>query len=159
MKRILFIPIICILLACGSSQRAVKEVERTLKGEWTVESVDIDTELPLSIKLFNDAGLDCFTGSNWKFVANNNSGKYKLSGFDCDHEERYFIFTVEKMNDGISGDILLKPVDAKGDSQNNNKGFRITVNYLDDNTMTWRQYVNYGGRRISIDMNFKSTQL
>lgn len=144
------------LVGCGGAQKAVNEVKSTLKGEWTIQSVDVDSELDLTIKLLNDATTDCFEGSNWRFIANNNSGMYKLSGFDCANAERNFYYTVEKMNDGISGDILLKPVNADGESIGNNQGFRITVNYLDENTMTWTQYVNYGGRRVQIDMNFKS---
>lgn len=153
MKKILILTVTFCFLACGAS-KTVRESKKTIKGNWTLTSVKSSAIGDLKISLLSDANRGCFENSTWQFIPNNNTGTYNLSGIDCDSDLRYFIFTIDEI-DETTGlyNFLLKPTNERGKSETNN-GFRLQLTSLSESNMQWQQIVNLDGKPITINMNF-----
>ncbi|WP_418513105.1 lipocalin [Corallibacter sp.] len=153
-KLMLFIVAVA-LVACGSTKTQTTNLsKRIMKGYWALNTITYSQSGEFNVTLFNDATADCFKGSTWRFIPNNNTGIYTLSGLDCDNTEKHFVSTFDKI-DKDSGlyDFLLKPTNEKHKSETNN-GFRVSLTHLDDTTMQWQQTVSLDGKPFTIYMNF-----
>lgn len=150
------LPLVLLLVffySC-SAPKTVRTSKKIIKGEWLLSNVSYSADAKYTISLLNDASSACFENSNWKFIPNNNTGTYSINKSECLTGERYFIFTIQEV-DAATGyyDFLLKPTDSKGKSADN-RGFRLHLNYLDDNKMTWSQKINTNGDEVTILMDF-----
>jgi hypothetical protein len=104
--------------------------------------------------MFNDTSAECFEGTNWRFIPNNNTGNYNVDNADCPTGQRDFIFTIQEIDQSTGlYDFLLKPTNAKGKSDTN-AGFRLRLAQLNENTMRWEQTVNLDGKPFKINLNF-----
>ncbi|WP_179334135.1 lipocalin family protein [Winogradskyella costae] len=153
MKKIALLCLTVCFLACGTS-KTVRQSKKTIKGDWTLNSIKSSAIGDLKITLLSDAEKTCFENSTWQFVPNNNTGTYTLSGSSCDTEQRYFTFTIDEVDENTGlYDFLLKPTNEKGKSETN-AGFRLELTSLSETTMQWEQLVTLDGRPITITMNF-----
>ena len=156
MKHILtFIVAAVLLTSCGAS-KVVRQAESTFKGSWNLNSITYPGATgDYAVTLFNDTSKMCFEGSDWFFVANNNTGTYNIAKASCPSGERNFIWTVQEVNPQTGNyDFLLKPVNEKGDSTTGNTGFRVNLVNLTETTMVWEQTVTVEGNPFTIRMNF-----
>lgn len=153
-KIILLIVLAGTILSCGTS-KTVRTSKKVIKGEWVLDKISYSEYGSFRITFFNDASKDCFEGSNWKFIPNNNTGTYAISKVNCLKGDRNFIFTIQEV-DPETGlyDFLLKPTDAKNKSDDN-KGFRLRLTRLNESEMEWEQTASIDGKTIKINMNFK----
>jgi hypothetical protein len=144
-------------LSCGTP-KTVQESRKVLKGYWTLNSISYDSSGKFNVTLFNDTSVECFNGSNWRFIPNNNTGNYTIENSNCPTGQRDFIFTIQEI-DPATGlyDFLLKPTDAKGRSETN-VGFRLRLAQLNESSMRWEQTVNLDGKPFKINMNFSKIQ-
>ena len=159
MKKIAFLLIASVLVACGGGKTSSKPKEtrglnKTIKGEWTLQSVTYNQKGKFDITLLNDTSKECFEGSSWKFVPNNNRGTYTINNDDCSTGGRNFVFVVQEI-DKTTGyyDFLLKPTNEKFQSETN-QGIRLRLAYLSETNMTWEQTVSVEGKPFVISMNF-----
>ena len=141
------------LLSCGAS-KTVRESKKEIKGEWSLDAINYSEKGTYNVTLLNDVTKECFEGSTWEFIPNNNTGKYTIYNSECDLGPRYFIFTIQEV-DSQTGlyDFLLKPTDEKGKSATN-QGFRLSLTSLTDATMQWQQTVSLEGKPFIITMEF-----
>ncbi|MDO1502317.1 lipocalin family protein [Winogradskyella maritima] len=154
MKKIILGLLTVCFLACGAS-KTVRESRKVIKGDWMLSSVSSSAIGDLKITLLNDSTKDCFEGSNWSFVPNNNTGTYTLNGTGCNDEERNFVFVIDEIDEATGlYDFLLKPTDKRGRSEAN-VGFRMNLTALSDTDMIWTQNANLDGSNITISMKFK----
>jgi|SRR5690554_3076367 hypothetical protein len=154
MKRIILFTALAVnILACGPS-KTVTDSYKVMKGYWTLTDITYDRSGRFNITLFDEASANCFEGSSWRFIPNNNTGRYTIEGAGCSSGERHFIFTVQEI-DKETGlyDFMLKPTNAKGKSDDN-RGIRLRLAQLDDQTMRWQQTVSVEGQPFTISMNF-----
>lgn len=157
MKRIIILLIISTLYISCSTPKTVIQSKKVIKGEWVLNTVTINEEGNFAITLFNDASKECFEGSIWRFIPNNNSGLYTLSSENCDPGDRNFVFTIQEMNEENQlYDFLLKPTNDKLKSENNT-GFRINLTQLSDTSMEWKQTVLVDKLPFTITMSFTKT--
>ena len=149
MKKIMIFIFALTLFSCGASKN-VRLKEKVIKGNWVLNKIDYSKTGDYKVTMFNDSAKECFEGSAWKFVPNNNSGTYAINNSDCVNGERDFIFVVQEI-DADSGyyDFLLKPKNNK-----DNSGFRLQLTELSETTMQWKQYLNVDGTQFIINMNF-----
>lgn len=152
-KLIVLVVLVTAMLSCGVS-RTVQESRKVIKGNWSLDTITYSESGTFNVSLFNDTSKECFEGSNWRFIPNNNTGIYSINGSECTNGDRNFIFTIQEM-DATSGlyDFLLKPTNSKGRSVDN-IGFRVRLAHLDDTTMRWEQTVLLEGNPFIISMNF-----
>ena len=153
MKKLLLSLIIITLLSCGGT-KTVRESKKVMKGDWTLSSINYNQPGTFKVKLLNDASKECFEGSTWQFIPNNNTGNYTVNNTNCSTGMRYFIFTIQEIDESTGlYDFLLKPTNEKKKSETNS-GFRLQLTQLSDTDMQWRQTVSIEGKPFTINMNF-----
>jgi hypothetical protein len=149
MKNLIVVALSLILFSCGASKN-VRTKEKIIKGNWTLNKIVYSKTGDYKVTMFKDSPKECFEGSSWKFVPNNNTGTYAINSTNCVSGERDFIFVVQEI-DAASGyyDFLLKPKNSE-----NKEGFRLQLTELSETTMQWKQYLNVDGTQFIINMNF-----
>ncbi|WP_166960246.1 lipocalin family protein [Yeosuana marina] len=153
MKKILLIFLAIGLFSCGSS-KTVRDSKKVIKGDWTLNSITYSEIGKYNVTLLNDTSKDCFEGSTWQFIPNNNTGTYSINETSCTTGVRNFVFTIQEVNaDTGLYDFLLKPTDAKHKSDTN-QGFRLSLTSLSEVSMQWQQTVYVDGKPFTITMNF-----
>lgn len=155
MKKLLILMFTLALVSCGASKSATVVInKKTLKGEWTLSKITYSKTGSYNVSLFEDASKECFEGSVWKFVSNNNTGTYTISGLDCKSGERKFVYVVESIDEATGlYDFLLKP-----DNNPNKKGYRLKLKQANDNFMQLQQTISVNGSPFIINMNFIKNQ-
>ncbi|AFL82167.1 hypothetical protein Aeqsu_2716 [Aequorivita sublithincola DSM 14238] len=154
MKKILILALVAVTaFACGTP-KTVQESRKVIKGYWTLDNVSYGSSGKFNVQLFNDTSAECFEGSTWRFIPNNNTANYNIDNPDCPTGERNFIFTIVEI-DPASGlyDFIIKPTNAKGKSEDNT-GFRVHLSQLNESSMRWEQTVSLDGKPFKINMNF-----
>ncbi|SDS56027.1 Lipocalin-like domain-containing protein [Polaribacter sp. KT25b] len=149
MKNLIVVALSLILFSCSATKN-VRTKEKIIKGNWTLNKIAYSKTGDYKVTMFNDSPKECFEGSSWKFVPNNNSGTYDINNTNCVNGERDFIFVVQEI-DAVSGyyDFLLKPKNNE-----NNVGYRLQLTELSETTMQWKQYLNVDGTQFIININF-----
>ncbi len=155
MKRIAaFLAFVVILSSCGVS-KTVRTSRKVIKGNWTLSTITYSERGTYNVTLLGDATKDCFEGSTWQFVPNNNTGTYTVSDPACSIGDRHFVFTIQEVDEETGlYDFLLKPTNEKHKSETN-QGFRLKLSSLSDSTMQWQQTVTVDGKPFIISMNFE----
>ncbi len=140
---------VATLFSCGAS-KTIKSKEKTIKGNWVLNTITYSKTGDYNVTMFDDTTKECLEGSEWKFVPNNNSGVYAITGANCISGEREFIFVIQEI-DEISGyyDFLLKPKNNES-----NIGFRVDLSELTASTMRWQQNLTVNGTPFIINMDF-----
>ncbi len=153
MKQIIVLLLTLSVLSCGTTN-VVRNSEKDLKGTWTLNSFNYSKTGVFNVNIFDDASTDCFEGSTWEFVPNNNTGTYQINSSGCATGERNFNFYIQEI-DQATGlyNFMLKPTNAKGKSDNN-QGYRLKLAGITETTMQWRQTVTLDGSPFTIFMNF-----
>lgn len=154
MKKILILALIAATAFSCGTPKTVQESKRVIKGYWTLDNITYGTSGTFNVTLFNDTSVECFEGSTWRFIPNNNTGTYTIDNPDCPTGERNFIFSIIEI-DPASGlyDFMVKPTNAKGKSDTD-VGFRLRLSQLNDSSMQWEQTVTLEGKPFKININF-----
>lgn len=152
-KLLLFSTAILLFVACGTPATVIQS-KKVLKGYWTLDNISYSEAGTFNVTIFNDTSKECFEGTTWRFIPNNNTGIYTVNDGNCPTGDRNFIFTVQEI-DKETGlyDFLLKPTNAKGKSEDNS-GFRVRLTQLTESSMQWQQTVMLDGKPFNINMNF-----
>lgn len=156
MKKItlLSLSIITLFLASCGGTKVVRDSKKEIKGYWTLNTVSYNEEGDFIVSLFDIASKECYEGSSWRFIPNNNTGNYTINGTDCPNGEYYFIFTIQEINQETGlYDFLLKPTDAKKKSMTN-AGVRLQLTQLSETNMQWQQTLTLDDKPFTISMNF-----
>ncbi len=157
MKKLsLMLILVVIVAACGP--KTVQQSKKVIKGYWTLDAITYGESGKFDVNIFNDMSKECFEGTSWRFIPNNNSGLYTVNNGDCPTGDRHFIFTIQEMDkDTGLYDFLLKPTDSKHKSEDGS-AFRLRLTQLDGSTMQWQQTANLEGKPFKINMNFSKTE-
>jgi len=158
MKKLILLAFLgSLVLSCGVP-KTVKESKKVIKGNWTLDNISYSESGTFNVTIFNDTSKECFEGTTWKFVPNNNRGLYTVDNANCPTGERYYVFTIQEI-DTTTGlyDFLLKPTDAKYKSVDKT-GFRLRLAQLSGSSMRWEQTVQLDGKPFTIQMNFSKIE-
>lgn len=153
-KTILFLLLASMVISCGTPKTVIQS-KKVIKGYWSLDLISYSEPGTFDVTLFNDVSKECFIGSTWRFIPNNNTGIYTITDASCvPTGDRNFNFTIQEI-DATTGlyDFLLKPTDAKQKSTDNT-GFRLQLIQLTETTMQWEQTVSVEGKPFKIYMNF-----
>lgn len=153
MRHLILLLLTATLISCGTS-KTVRDSRKTIKGDWTLNSITYSEAGTYNVILLNDVSKACFEGSTWSFVPNNNTGIYNINNAACNMGERYFVFTIKEV-DEASGlyEFLLKPTNSKYKSETN-QGFNLKLTALSETNMQWQQTVMVENKPFTISMNF-----
>jgi hypothetical protein len=158
MKKLILLALLGFtVLACGVP-KTVQESKKVIKGYWSLDEISYNQSGTFNVTVFNDTSKECFEGSTWRFIPNNNTGVYTVNNGDCPTGDRNFIFTIQEIDQSTGlYDFLLKPTTPKGKSDTN-AGFRLRLAQLNDNSMRWEQTVTLDGKPFKINMNFSKIE-
>jgi len=158
MKKIILLLVLASVVLSCAAPKTVQESKKVIKGYWLLDDISYSEAGTFNVTIFNDTSKECFEGSTWRFIPNNNSGLYIISNGNCATGDRNFIFTIQEM-DKSTGlyDFLLKPTNPKGKSDTNT-GFRLRLAQLSDSAMQWEQTVTLDGAPFKISMNFSKIE-
>lgn len=152
-KLTLLLVLATIVLSCGTP-KTVRESKKVIKGYWNLDNITYSEEGNFLITIFNDTSKECFEGTSWRFIPNNNTGIYTVNNTDCPTGDRNFIFIIQEVDQSTGlYDFLLKPTNAKNKSDTN-RGFRLHLVKLTDSKMRWEQTVSLEEKPFTIGMNF-----
>ena len=153
MKKVLLTGMIGTLFAvsCSSANQAqnARADFMKLKGSWEISSVDY--EKGYKIKPFDEgADAQCFVGSQWNLVPNNNTGSYSLSGGgDCPTVTRAIKFDVSK-----DKEFSFKVIDAGVKAKNVTAGYVLDFQNQTPTSFTLVQNVPFEGKILKVYYNF-----
>ncbi|WP_158597001.1 lipocalin family protein [Aquimarina sp. BL5] len=157
MKTIYIILTCTILFSCGASNKLTRAAKKSINGVWILKDVDYNTDSKgtYAITVLDNISLKCIENTNWEFIANNNTGSYALSGSSCSNTGvQNFIWSIPKEMYGFNHSIMMKPVNHKMKSNNNNKGYRMQLFELEETTMIWSYDMIVDGEKFTIKLNF-----
>ncbi|MCK7590989.1 lipocalin family protein [Subsaxibacter sp. CAU 1640] len=155
MKRLATLVTITLLLTSCSLSKQEKTARKTVDGTWTLTKVTYDSPGTFNTTLFDDTTASCFEGSQWFFRSNNSTGSYNIINANCPTGERYIRWSANEIGkDTGNYDFTMKFTDEKKNDIQKNTGYRMTLNYLDDNSMQLVQTVNFEGKPFKINLNF-----
>jgi hypothetical protein len=154
MKKLIMLTVLAAAFFSCGTPKTVQESRKIIKGYWELSNITYSESGTFNVSLLNDTSKECFEGSTWRFIPNNNTGNYTINDPNCPTGERNFIFTIQEI-DPTTGlyDFLLKPTNERGKSEND-VGFRLRLAQLNDNSMRWEQTVDLNGSPFQINMNF-----
>ncbi len=153
MKKVLLTGMIGTLFAvsCSSANQAqnARADFMKLKGSWEISSVDYDKQY--KIKPFDEgADAQCFVGSQWNLIPNNNSGSYALAGGgDCPTVTRAIKFDVSK-----DKEFSFKVIDAGVKAKNVTAGYVLDFQNQTPTSFTLVQNVPFEGKILKVYYNF-----
>ena len=141
------------LTSCGGT-KVIRQSKKIMKGVWELTSITYSESGTFNVSMFSDVSKECFEGSTWKFIPNNNTGTYTIDNGTCDGGPRHFIFKIQEIDAQTDlYDFLLKPTDLKHKSDTNH-GYRVWLEHLSEASMKWRQTISVEGKPFHIYMNF-----
>ena len=142
---------IILVSSCVSSKTSTAS-KRDLKGTWTLTGVTYMTAANETVKisLFDDADINCFTGSTW-VLPSNGYGSYTINSNEegCNPGTRDIIWSY----DDNSNQFQFKKL--TGDKAKNiDDGYRLTVASSSDNQMVLQSPVSFAGGNLMLNYNF-----
>ncbi|WP_154662245.1 hypothetical protein [Vaginella massiliensis] len=143
-----------LISSCASTnvKKDIINTETQMRGSWTVTNVSIQgTTGKVNAKVFDEAPYECYIGSQWNLVQNNNSGTYTLvGGGTCPSGTNAIKWTVS--DDGASKYFNFKRVN-NDKAKNVLTGYKMRLQSVTDSNMTLVQDVPFEGKIINIVYN------
>lgn len=151
--------IIClfIFLVVGCKSTSVtntkldNKTERMLKGNWTIASVNFAGSEYLKVNSFNIENSNCFVGSEWSFISNNNEGQMALNNpsTECKDFKSPITWYVNK-----DGNFVLKIINNHKAKDVNN-GYILKLNNVTENSFELIDKINVAGQVKDITYSFQ----
>ena len=151
MKKILFLSICVIaLVSCGSSGGAIDHKSQVgIKGNWTITQVTYPGSEYIKVTSFDVADSQCFVGSSWKFVSNNNTGTMEINKAGCPSFSSPIIWTVTK-----EGTYSLKITEGQK-GKNVTQGYFLKVQNQTETSFDLIDNVSVGGKSVDVVYHFQ----
>jgi hypothetical protein len=87
MKKIFFnsnsLSVIFVQSTSITNSKLDKGAQVAMKGNWVISSVSYPGSEYIKVNSFQIADSQCFEGSTWKLVSNNNKGNMSLTKYGC----------------------------------------------------------------------------
>ncbi len=157
MKKLIMLCVFTVLLySCKSksvtNSKVDNKVERMMKGNWTISSVDFTGSEVMTVNSFEIADSKCFEGSTWKFVSNNNKGEMMLNNVSasCPSFSSPISWFVNK-----EGQFVLKVLDAGMKAKKVRDGYVLDMGAMSENSFQLIDRVMIGGKTTEVVYNFQ----
>jgi len=142
-----------LLLASCSSTKVVRSSQKGLKGNWTLSSITTNQGNVVKIKeLFDQASPDCFEGSHWSFVSNNNSGTYTFQDASCNAAANSIKWFMEENGDEVN--FLWKFIPEGTKAKDVKTGYKLKLVSQTETEFVLAQDAAFEGSMITIYYDF-----
>ena len=144
-----------LLYSCKSqsviNKKVDNKVERMMKGNWTITSVDFTGSEVMTVNSFEIADSKCFEGSTWKFISNNNKGEMMLNNVSasCPSFSSPISWFVNK-----DGQFVLKVLDAGEKAKKVRDGYILGMANQTENSFQLIDKISVGGKMTEVVYQF-----
>jgi len=143
---------VLFLSACGTT-KVVRSTQKGLKGNWVLSSITTSEGNLVDIKtLFNQASPQCFEGSTWSFVSNNNSGTYQFQNSGCDTSTHSIKWFMEEAENDVY--FLWKFIPEGLKAKDVKAGYQLRLMYESETDLELEQEAAFEGEFIKIYYHF-----
>ena len=152
MKKILFLGMLfLVIISCktNTSTQLDNKTEAGMKGTWTISSVSYPGSDYIKVKSFEIADSQCFVGSTWNFVSNNNKGDVTLSKSGCANFTSPITWYVN-----IEGNFVMKVLNADEKAKKVLTGYILKVANQTENSFQLVDRINVGGTLTDVVYQF-----
>lgn len=130
-KKFIYLSFILFLFGCKSNPATKLDMksEVNLKGNWTITNVIFPGSDYFKIKSFDIDDSQCFVGSQWKFVSNNNTGEMILTNGKCKSFGSQITWFVNK-----EGNFVMKFINQGMKAKNIESGYVLKLKNISENS-------------------------
>jgi hypothetical protein len=121
-----------------------------MKGDWVISSVTYPGSEFIKVQSFNLADSQCFQGSNWKLVSNNNKGEMSLTKSDCPSFSSPISWFVNK-----DGQFVLKVLNAGDKAKKVRDGYILNMANQSETSFQLVDKINVGGKMTDVVYQFE----
>ena len=157
-------PVSCGLIAvllvvafasCSVSNEA-RGMKKNINGNWILQTITAEGITGVvKTRVFNEADLSCFIGSEWNFISNNSMGSYTLvdKSKNCTQLKRFIRWSIFEP-ESAAKEFQFKRLDDKKNAMDNGDGYRLTVTEVNSNTLKLRSDITVDGKSGALIYNF-----
>ena len=142
-----------LVLSCKSKSATVTKLDSrsqvAIKGNWTITSVSYPSSDYIKVNSFNIADSQCFVGSTWKFISNNNKGEMTLTKADCPSFYSPIIWFVNK-----DGQFILKVLNVGEKAKKVRDGYVLSVANQTESAFQLLDKIDVGGKMTNVVYQF-----
>lgn len=154
MKKLILLSMFAVLLfSCKSTSvtntKLDNKTERLIKGNYVVSSVDYPGSEYIKVNAFQLADSQCFVGSTWKFVSNNNKGEMALTKSGCPAFSSAITWFVNK-----DGQFVLKVLNAGEKAKKVRDGYILNVANATESSFQLVDKIDVGGKMTDVIYQF-----
>ena len=155
MKKVILVCTLAVLMfACKSTSATSTGTDRkaqvAIKGNWEISSVTYPGSQYIKVETFQVADSDCFVGSSWKFVSNNNKGTMALTKSNCVAFNSPITWFV---ND--KGQFVLKILDAGIKAKKVRDGYVLGLANITATSFQLVDRIDVGGKMTDVVYQFQ----
>ncbi|MCZ8145732.1 lipocalin family protein [Flavobacterium sp.] len=153
MKKMMYALVLLVLFSACKSKSATNtrldnRTEVALKGNWTLTKVSYPGAEVIKITSFDLADSQCFVGSQWRFISNNNKGEFSLNNASCTAFTSPITWFVNK-----EGQFVMKILNETK-ARKVTEGYVLQVGTVTDATFELTDRVNVGGKTVTVVYQF-----
>jgi hypothetical protein len=155
MKRAFLLMAFAVLFAsCKSTSATNTKVDNkshnAIKGNWAITSVQYPGSDYIKVNSFELADSQCFVGSTWKFISNNDKGEMALTKSGCPSFSSPIRWFVNK-----DGQFVLKVLDAGIKAKKVKEGYVLAVANQTENSFQLVDKIDVGGKITNVVYQFQ----
>lgn len=153
MKKMMYALVLLVLFSACKSKSATNtrldnKTEVALKGNWTLTKVSYPGSEVIKITSFDLADSQCFVGSQWRFISNNNKGEFSLNNASCTAFSSPITWFINK-----EGQFVMKILNETK-ARKVTEGYVLQVGTVTDSTFELTDRVNVGGKNVTVVYQF-----
>lgn len=157
MRKLLLLSMLTIFFVSCKSKSVTNtavdnKTERMMKGNWVISSVTYPGSEYIKVQSFDLADSQCFEGSTWKFISNNNKGDMALMKQDCMSFSSPISWFVNK-----DGQFVLKVLNAGEKAKKVRNGYILNMANQTENSFQLVDKINVGGNMTDVVYQFEKT--
>jgi hypothetical protein len=155
MRKLMFLSTLALFFVSCKSKSVTNtavdnKTERMMKGDWVISSVTYPGSDFIKVQSFNLADSQCFEGSNWKFISNNNKGDMALTKPDCPSFSSPISWFVNK-----DGQFVLKVLNAGEKAKKVRDGYILVVANQTEYSFQLVDKITVGGKMTDVVYQFE----
>lgn len=154
MKKLIVTGVLAVLLfACKSNSATTTKLDRNsqvdMKGNWVISSVTYPGSDVIAVNSFQLADSQCFVGSTWKLISNNNKGEMALTKPSCASFSSPITWFVNR-----DGQFVLKVLNAGDKARKVRDGYVLSVANQSENAFQLVDKIDVGGKSTNVVYQF-----
>lgn len=155
MKKVILLCTLAVLMfACKSTSVTSTNTDRksqvAMKGNWVISSVTYPGSQYVKVNTFQIADSECFVGSNWKLVSNNNKGEMALTKPGCVSFSSPITWFVNN-----EGQFVLKVLNAGEKARKVREGYILRVANQTETSFQLIDKIDVGGKMTDVVYQFQ----